>query len=138
MPENHPRLTFEKEGYSYEIVRDGQRSVYTVRKGSETFTVPLVWGFGQGKTAGQTYLFEWNGAWYDTRVSFFPAIQGLDITMGFDSVRPRTVTTVPGTLPGRRWTSWDASAPRRCRISAAAATAMQREWRRTARAARRR
>lgn len=94
--EKNPRLTFEKDGYSYEIAREGERSTYTVRKGAESFSVPLVWGFGQGKTAGQTYMFQWNGGWYDTRVSFYPAIQGLDVTMGFETVRPRNVEQAAG------------------------------------------
>ncbi len=92
----NPRLTFEKNGFSYEIVRDGERSTYTVRKGAESLSVPLVWGFGQGKTAGQTYLFEYNGAWHDTRVSYYPAIHALDVTMGFETVQPRNVEQAAG------------------------------------------
>ncbi len=94
--QKNTRLTFEKDTYSYEILRDGDRSVYTVRKGAETFRVPLVWAFGQGKTAGQTYTFEWNGAWYDTRVSYYPAIQGLDVTMGFETVPPKNIEQAAG------------------------------------------
>jgi len=92
----NPRLSFEKNGYSYEIARDGNRSIYTVRRGTETFRVPLTWAFGEGKTAGQTYMFQWNGAWYDTRISYYPAIQGLDVTMGFETVHPRNIEQAAG------------------------------------------
>src|SRR5258706_15753404 len=73
----HPKLTFREGSYSSEIVRDGDRSLLTVTAGRETLTVPLLWAFGLGE-AGQTYVFERNGAFYESRVSFFNALQGLD------------------------------------------------------------
>ena len=32
--------------------------------------------------AGQTYVFERNGTYYESRVSFYNALRGLDLTMG--------------------------------------------------------
>ncbi len=43
--------------------------------------MPLLWAFGQG-VAGQTYVFEHDGALYESRVSFYNALGGLDLTMG--------------------------------------------------------
>jgi len=84
----NPHLTVEKGGYSYEIVREGERSIYTVRRGNETFSAPLIWAFGEGNMAGQAYVFQWKGAWYDSRVSYYPVIHGLDTTMGFQNDKP--------------------------------------------------
>ncbi len=92
----HPRLTGEKDGYSYEIVREGERSIYTVRKGSETVSARLIWAFGEGNMAGQAYIFQWKGAWYDSRVSYYPEIRGLDVTMGFQGEQPGNIEQAAG------------------------------------------
>ncbi len=85
---DNPRLAAEKDGYSYEILREGDRSIYTVRKGGESISAPLLWAFGEGNMAGQAYIYQWKGAWYDSRVSYYPEIKGLDTTMGFQGDRP--------------------------------------------------
>jgi hypothetical protein len=66
----HPDLAFQEGPYQSRIVRQGDRSILTVTRGAETFTVPLLWAFGRGQ-AGQTYVFEYNGAFYESRASFF-------------------------------------------------------------------
>jgi Cytochrome c554 and c-prime len=77
----NPELTFRETGYESRIVRDGDRSVLTVKGGGETLTVPLLWAFGRGQ-AGQTYVFERDGIYYESRLSFYNALDGLDLTMG--------------------------------------------------------
>jgi Zn finger protein HypA/HybF involved in hydrogenase expression len=77
----HPRLTFQDGAYSYTIARDGTRSLYSVSDGTQTLTVPIEWAFGLGG-AGQTYVFERAGTWYESRVSFYKGINGLDRTIG--------------------------------------------------------
>ncbi|HZF38120.1 MAG TPA: hypothetical protein VE715_04815, partial [Blastocatellia bacterium] len=52
---SHKRLEFRDGKFSYEIVRKGNQSIYTVTDGRETISEPIVYSFGQGK-AGQTYL----------------------------------------------------------------------------------
>src|SRR5580658_6068800 len=66
----HPDLSFQEGPYQSRIVRQGDRSILTVTRGSETMTVPLLWAFGLGR-AGQTYVFEYNGVFYESRISFF-------------------------------------------------------------------
>ena len=78
---NHPRLKFRQGPYSYLIVRRGNEFIYSVSDGRRTISAPIIWAFGRG-AAGQTYVFHWNGAYYQSRVSFFNDIQGLDLTMG--------------------------------------------------------
>ena len=77
----HPRMTFRSGSFSYQIVREGNRSIYTVTDGVNTISEPILYCFGQGK-AGQTYVFQHNGAYYESRVSFYNEIQGLDLTLG--------------------------------------------------------
>jgi len=50
---SHPRLTFRKGVYSYEIVRQGNRSLYKVNDGVTTIAEPILWCFGRGG-AGQS------------------------------------------------------------------------------------
>src|SRR3954453_20651255 len=63
--------------YTYQITD----SNYTVTDGKETFQTPIDWVFGEG-TVGQTYLYQREGRWYESRVSYFSEIKGLDITIG--------------------------------------------------------
>jgi hypothetical protein len=93
----HPHLTFRQGVYSYEIVREGERSLYKVTDGHETVTVPIDWAFGLG-AAGQTYVYQRNGRWYESRVSFYQKLQGLDITMGSLATTPSNVDEAAGRL----------------------------------------
>src|SRR6266852_9385898 len=49
----NPKLTARIGGYSYEIARSVDESIYTVTDGKETIRIPIDWAFGQG-VAGQT------------------------------------------------------------------------------------
>src|SRR6266436_7008577 len=73
----NPKLTTKIGKYSYEIARLGDESIYTVTDSKEKISVPLAWAFGQG-AAGQTYLFQRDGKWYESTVSYYSAVQGLD------------------------------------------------------------
>jgi len=91
----HPRLTFQSGRYSYTITRKGAQSIYSVTDGAATLTVPIGWAFGLGE-AGQTYVFERDGIFYESRVSFYKAINGLDITMGGRAAEPQDLTQAAG------------------------------------------
>jgi hypothetical protein len=62
------RMTFRSGSYSYEIKRQGRQSIYTVTDGKDTISLPIKYAFGQGK-AGQTYLLQYEGAYYESLVS---------------------------------------------------------------------
>jgi hypothetical protein len=91
----HTDLTFQEGVYKSRITRDGERTLLTVTDGSETLAVPLLWAFGQGQ-AGQTYVFQRNGAFYESRVSFYNALGTLDLTMGAGSSKPRDLEDAAG------------------------------------------
>lgn len=92
----YPNLAFRQGAYSYQIVRDGDRSLYKVTDGHETVSVTIEWAFGLG-AAGQTYVYQRNGRWYESRVSFYRKLQGLDITMGSNTA-PSNVSEAAGRL----------------------------------------
>jgi hypothetical protein len=76
----HPRLTFRNGAYDYQITREGNRSIYTITNGRDSISEPVLFCFGQGK-AGQTYVFQHQGVFYESRVSYYQEIQGLDFTI---------------------------------------------------------
>jgi hypothetical protein len=90
-------LTFTDGTYSYRITRNGDRSIYRVTDGKETIEVSLSWAFGLG-AAGQTYVFERNGHHYESRVSYFRAIDRLDFTLGAAGARPANLEDAAGRL----------------------------------------
>jgi hypothetical protein len=92
---SHPKLTTAIGGYFYQIAE----SILTVTKGTDTLRVPLEWAFGQG-AAGQTFLFQRDGRWYESSVSYFAALQGLDLTLGMQGITPHSLLEAAGHLTG--------------------------------------
>jgi hypothetical protein len=96
-------LDFRSGPYAYRIERKGAESLYSVSADGRTIATPVRWCFGKGE-AGQTYILEKDGAFYESRVSYYLAVKGLDFTMG----APRAV---PGSLDeafGRKMAQDDA------------------------------
>jgi len=98
---SHALLTFHKGPYFYKIERQGDQSTYTVSDGTETLVVPIKYALGLG-SAGQTYVFEKDGALYESYVSFYREINGLDVTLGDYNLRPTNLTEAAGRLLGER------------------------------------
>jgi hypothetical protein len=91
----HPDLRYREGPYNTEIRTEGARSTITVSQGSQTFSVPILYALGQGK-AGQTYVFEYQGAFYESRVSFYDALKALDLTIGDIGTIPQNITEAAG------------------------------------------
>jgi cytochrome c554/c'-like protein len=77
----NPNMAFRIGPYTYEIKRKDKQSIYSVTDGQETISLPVLYAFGQGK-AGQTYILQYEGALYESLVSFYNEIRGLDFTIG--------------------------------------------------------
>lgn len=86
----HPQLEFQQGPYTYQITRKGNRSIYAVSDGINTISETILYCFGHG-VAGQTYLFQHNGLFYESRVSFYAESKKLDLTIE----HPRSI---PGSL----------------------------------------
>lgn len=89
----HPKMNFRRDAYSYTVETAGDKSTYTVTDGTHTVSVPIRLSFGTG---GQTWLLERDGKFYDSLVSYYPSISGLDVTMGEEKVVPHTVDEAMG------------------------------------------
>jgi hypothetical protein len=89
----HPRLAFQKAGYSYLVeTRDGKTN-YSVTDGTRTLAIPVLWSLGAGN---QTWVLEYDGKLYESLVSNYLAIDGLDITTGDESIKPKTLEEAMG------------------------------------------
>jgi hypothetical protein len=94
---SHPRLIFTIGPYVYNIIRDGERSVYSVSDGIHTFSEPISWAFGFGIGAvGQTYVFRHDGSYYESHVTFYSEIRNLDITVGHPQAAPTSLEDAAG------------------------------------------
>ena len=88
MLETHPKLTVRKGAYTYAVETRGSDSTYTVTDGVHTISSPVLWSFGAG---AQTWVLVREGRFYESVVSFYPAIDGLDTTTGDERLTPRSV-----------------------------------------------
>jgi Zn finger protein HypA/HybF involved in hydrogenase expression len=86
----NPKLTLKLGPYSYEMKRVGQKSFYSVTDGKDTISVPIDFAVGQGRM-GQTYVLQREGNFYESRVSFYDQIKGLDFTIGSPRGIPPTL-----------------------------------------------
>ncbi len=96
----HPNLTFQNGRFRYSIVRQGEKSIYTVTDGIGSIAEPILYAFGLGK-AGQTYILFHLGTYRESRVSFYNEIQGLDLTLGALRSIPETLDEALGRVMSR-------------------------------------
>ena len=89
----HPKLTFEKYGYTYVIEREGDISTYTVRDSAGELSLPIRYAFGVHM---QTFVFDYQGRFYESMVSYYPKIGGLAITLGDEQRRPHNLVEAMG------------------------------------------
>lgn len=91
----HPELRVTIGQYHYTIRREGDRYLYQVTDGRESFEAPVIWAFGAGET-GQTYMIERNGTLVETRVSYYPSLRGLNLTIGAAAIQANNLTDAIG------------------------------------------
>jgi len=89
----HPRLVVRKGSYTYLVETHGHESTYSVSDGQQTISIPIRWTVGQGM---QTWVFERNGSYFESLISYYPSIQGLDTTVGDESLTPHSLEEAAG------------------------------------------
>jgi cytochrome c554/c'-like protein len=75
----HVQLKFHNGRYIYKITMNAGKAELLVTDGSNTLSAPLLWAFGAGEV-GQSYLFQRNGNYFESSVSYFSALENLDFT----------------------------------------------------------
>ena len=96
---SHPLLRRTLGQYSYTIERQGDQSIYTVSDAVEKLSVPIQYALGLG-AAGQTYIFQKDGRYFESYVSYYKALDGLDITIG-DRPNPSSLIDATGRALGK-------------------------------------
>jgi formate-dependent nitrite reductase cytochrome c552 subunit len=89
----HPRLTFQRGNFSYLVETKDGKTTYSVTDGARTIAIPILWSLGAGN---QTWVLERDGQLYESLVSYYLAIDGLDITTGDESLKPQTLEEAMG------------------------------------------
>jgi cytochrome c554/c'-like protein len=83
-------LQFQIGPIHYDIRRQGELYIYSVSDGKETLSEPIPYAFGYGMK-GQTYVLLHHGAYYESHVSYYPNLKGLDVTFGRSFEIPDTL-----------------------------------------------
>jgi len=88
-------LTFQIGSYHYSLVADAGRSVYSVSDGKQSMSFEPLWAMGAGHM-GQTYVYEQSGDYYESHVSYYTAVESLDVTTGHDRGLPPNLKNAAG------------------------------------------
>jgi hypothetical protein len=76
---SNPTLTFSTPPFQTVITSERVSSKYTVSGGGESMSGQLLWSMGAG-VKGQTFILNYLGILFESQLSYFPSIGGLDIT----------------------------------------------------------
>ncbi len=89
----HPLLTFHMGAYTWTVESHSGQSIYKVTDGTSTISMPIHWSFG---AQAQTWVFELDGKFYESIVSFYPSANGLGVTTGDERLTPQTLREAMG------------------------------------------
>ena len=89
----HPSLTFHSGLYTWTVETHNGQSTYKVTDGTNTIALPIRWSFG---AQAQTWVFERDGKFYESIVSFYPSANSLGITTGDERLTPQTLQEAMG------------------------------------------
>jgi hypothetical protein len=84
----HTHIQTTQSGVETVIATDTRSSTYMVRRGGDTLTGKILWTMGDGRI-GQTFILQTGEGLFESELSYYPAIQGLDLTPGHTAAVPR-------------------------------------------------
>jgi hypothetical protein len=102
----HSDLTDQRAAFHYELSTTPSKVKFSVSEGADSLCARVDWAFGIGHK-GQTYLYERDGEFYESHLSFYKSLEGLDLTTGHIANDPDDLKSAMG-----RWL--DANESRRC------------------------
>jgi hypothetical protein len=91
----HNHLTSHAGGFTYEMATSGGKSTLTVSDGKSTLSADLLWALGSAHM-GQTFLYEQDGKFFESHLSYFAAPESLDITPGQPRTTPANLEQAAG------------------------------------------
>jgi len=93
----HPSMTATRGKFTYAIAQTPDDVIYSVSDGDNRLSAAILWAFGVANK-GQTYIYEKGGEYYESEMSYYAAIPGLDVTTGHEQKRPENLEEALGTL----------------------------------------
>jgi hypothetical protein len=93
----HNPASLRLGAYGYEISSREGIPQYSVSDTTGTVSAPLLWAFGLG-SKGQTYIYQLDGFYYESRLSFYKGPQALDLTSGHRKKAPANLADALGRL----------------------------------------
>ena len=87
---SNPSISRSSPPFQTVIARDRGSSTYTVSRGGEGMTGQILWSMGNGKM-GQTFVLRSQGSLFESQLSYFTSIAGLDLTPGHSKAAPQSL-----------------------------------------------
>lgn len=88
-------MHFRTGSYDYSVSQTATGAQYSTTNGQESASVALNWVFGD-RQFGDTFLYQQNGVYFESRVSYYTAPNGLDLTTGRTRFQPNRIDTALG------------------------------------------
>lgn len=95
MLEEFPPKPFKLGEYTYEVEKQNDKIVYTVSDGKTKNSFPILYSFGEGRK-GQVYIFKYNNALYESRVTLYRTLRGLSFTVAQPQQQPTSLESAIG------------------------------------------
>ncbi len=73
----HPSLTYRLGAFTYTVTTSAGRTQYKVSDGTQSIVLPVLWTMG---AEAPTWILTRDGKMYESLVSYYPAVNGLDLT----------------------------------------------------------
>jgi hypothetical protein len=93
--EAHPALNFREGDFTTDIRSTPEEVLYSVSDGAQSTKLTATWALGSPQK-GQTYILNQGDDYYESRVSYFVKLDGLDITVGHAPSVPEDMKTAVG------------------------------------------
>jgi hypothetical protein len=88
-------MHFHTGSYDYLLSQTATGAEYSTTNGQQSTSEAVSWVFGD-RQFGDTFLYQQNGIYFESRVSYYRALNGLDLTTGRTQFRPTRIETALG------------------------------------------
>lgn len=92
---DHAPLSYQDGPYRLRLEYKEHNLLYSATDGRGALSVPIRWAFGLGN-AGLTFIFEQDGTYYESRVSYYSNLKALDLTIGHSRDTPPSLSAALG------------------------------------------
>ena len=88
-------MHFRSGVYNYSLSQTPTGAQYSVTNGEQSASAPLTWIFGN-RQFGDTFVYQQNAMYFESRVSYYRLPNGLDFTTGHPDFRANRIDTALG------------------------------------------